>query len=249
MRFAFGILLCLSSVISVLCQRLPNGVTPCRENDPQRNECIQEQLQKLIPLMRNGQLTQSLGIASIDPISFDGLPFEYSAGQTKLAFTLKKGTTYGFGETQIKKVRSQITDDQWKFHIDIAVPRVFIEAKYRGQGVINSMNLGSKGEFNITATGLTGTLKVKAKKELINGENYIRVNQIDLVPKVKGLKTYIEGLVPDPALNRIALEFVNEYISQNKNDLLKETRRFFDPLLTPVANTITLRIPARQLLL
>lgn len=97
--------------------------------------------------------------------------------------------------------------------------------------------------------GLSGTMKIRAKKENIDGEDYIRVNHIELVPKVKTLRTYIEGLVPDPELNRIALEFVNEYIAQNRNDLLRETKRFFDPLLTPVANSITLRIPARNLLL
>uniref|UniRef100_A0A1B0GQ61 Uncharacterized protein n=1 Tax=Phlebotomus papatasi TaxID=29031 RepID=A0A1B0GQ61_PHLPP len=218
-----------------------------KEGDPQRNDCIQEQLQRLLPMMKNG--IESLGIASIDPIPFDGLPFEYKAGQTQLTFTLKKGRCTGFGDTQIKKVRSQITDDEWKFHIDVLVPRVYIEAKYRGHGIINAMSLGSKGDFNVTATGLSGTMKIRAKKENIDGEDYIRVNHIELVPKVKTLRTYIEGLVPDPELNRIALEFVNEYIAQNRNDLLRETKRFFDPLLTPVANSITLRIPARNLLL
>ncbi|XP_059620827.1 uncharacterized protein LOC132264595 [Phlebotomus argentipes] len=247
MRFTFWTFVVFSSVIAVFCQRLPDGVTPCTENDPQRNDCIQEQLQRLLPLMRNGG--GSTGFGSIDPIPFDGLPFEYNTAQTKLTFTLKKGTCYGFGDTQIKKVRSQITADEWKFHIDIMVPRVFIEAKYRGHGAINGMALGSKGDFNVTATGLTGTLKIRAKKESSNGEDYIRVNHIDLVPKVKTLRTYIEGLVPDPELNRIALEFVNEYIAQNRNDLLKETRKFFDPLLTSVANSVTLRIPARYLLL
>lgn len=94
----------------------------------------------------------NLGLPTIDPIAFDGLPFKYDTPQTKLTFTLKKGTCYGFGQTQIKRVRTQITDEEWRFHIDIFVPRVFIEAKYRGQGNINGMNLGSKGDFNVTAS-------------------------------------------------------------------------------------------------
>lgn len=91
-------------------------------------------------------------------------------------------------------------------------------------------------------------MKVRGKLEQISGNEFWKVSSVELVPKVKGLRTYIEGLVPDPELNRIALEFVNEYIAQNRNDLLKETRLFFDPLITPIANAITLRIPAKNLL-
>ncbi|XP_055713668.1 uncharacterized protein LOC129808032 [Phlebotomus papatasi] len=227
---------------------LPIEATICKREDPKRNECIKNILQKLIPALKDG--IPKLNISSIDPLPLIHSKFLYRASNTLLAsLTVVRGNAYGFSETQVRRVRSQITDDEWKFNMDVAIPRLLMDGEYMGQGQFNELNLGSQGYFNLTLNRVQTTWKIRAKAEERDGETYMRVFKFEMIPNVKSVRTFIENLVPDPTLNLVVLELINEYWNIHHNEILLESGQFYEPLLSQVANGILLNIPVRKLLL
>ncbi|GAB0089397.1 hypothetical protein DMENIID0001_039290 [Sergentomyia squamirostris] len=227
--------------------QLPIEATVCKRDDPKRNECIKNILQKIIPVMKDG--VPKLNISSIDPLPLIHSKFLYRASSTLLAsLTVVRGNAYGFSESQIRRVRSQITDDEWKFNVDVAIPRLHMDGEYSGQGKFNELNLGSSGYFNLTLNRIQTTWKIRAKAEERDGEMYMRVFKFEMIPNVKSVRTFIENLVPDPTLNLVVLELINEYWNIHHNEILLESGQFYEPLLSGIANSILLNIPMRKLL-
>uniref|UniRef100_A0A1B0FV24 Putative hemolymph juvenile hormone binding protein n=1 Tax=Lutzomyia longipalpis TaxID=7200 RepID=A0A1B0FV24_LUTLO len=207
------------SLTIVQCQdvnevQLPIEATVCKREDPKRNDCFKNVIQKIIPALKDG--VPKLNITSIDPLPLLHAKFLYRASSTLLAsLTVVRGFAYGFSESQIRRVRSQITDDEWKFNVDVTIPRLHMDGEYMGQGKFNELNLGSQGYFNLTLNRVQTTWKIRAKAEERDGETYMRVFKFEMIPNVKSVRTFIENLVPDPTLNLVVLELINRILEHS----------------------------------
>ena len=56
----------------------------------------------------------------------------------------------GFAKTQIKSVKTDFTDNEMKIVIDVAIPRLEVTGKYKGESRLTNLNYSPKGTFNNT---------------------------------------------------------------------------------------------------
>lgn len=120
----------------------------CSRDDPKRDECIKNSIQKFLPSLHKG--IPQLDFESLDPYVIDNTVFNFKSDQYSGTLSVKSGKSYGLSRATIKDVRSEITDDTMKLDVDIFIPRIFIEGNYKGNGQLNTLRLESKGLFNVS---------------------------------------------------------------------------------------------------
>lgn len=225
---------------------LPEGAMTCQIDGPQRDECIRKSIQDMIPRLYNGY--PSLNIPPIDPFVMNNTHFEYKRGALYGLLNVKTVTVYGLSRGQIKDVRTVVTDEGMDTEIDTFYSRLFMEGMYKGEGRFNNFKLSSKGYFNITFNDVASTHKMSGIFEDRNGERYLRLNKFDADPNIGNMKIYATGIFPDPELNRIALDFVNQYWPFMYREMLPDTKDVWEPMMIAQANAFLLRVPLRKML-
>jgi len=56
------------------------------------------------------------------------------------------------------------------------------------------------------------------------------------------------GIFADPELNRLALDFINQYWPFLYRDIIPETKDMWEPLLVDEMNAFLLRVPFKKML-
>jgi len=225
---------------------LPDGAISCQIDSPSRDECIKEAIQDMLPKLQKG--LDYLNIPPLDPYTVNGTTFEYKRGELYTMLNLKTVTFYGLSKTQIKDVRTKIDDNGMYTEIDIFLPRFFAEGLYKASGKFNSFKINSKGYFNMTFIDTASTQKMRGVFETKNGQQYLKLVEYDLMPVIGDLKAYMTGIFPDPQLNRLANEFINQYWPFLYRDIIPETKAMWEPLILSELNAFLLRLPFNKML-
>lgn len=82
-----------------------------------------------------------------------------------------------------------------------------------------------------------------------NGETYMTLEKFDLSPEIGQLKMYIEGLFPDPALNQVANELINNNWRPMMDVSIEMTKKMYEPLLLEYTNAFFGVVPFRKMFL
>nr|XP_029724927.1 putative beta-carotene-binding protein [Aedes albopictus]XP_029724969.1 putative beta-carotene-binding protein [Aedes albopictus] len=225
---------------------LPSFMRICNRNDPELGQCIKDSIQRLLPELVNG--IPSIGFPAIDPFTQDSNYFEYKNQQMHGSLHLKNAKTYGMSRAQIRDVRAAAGDDTFNMEVDVYFPKVITEGKYKGEGRFNAIKLVSKGYFNVTTTDVSTTWKISGRTTQRQGEEYLLIDKFDMTPEVGDMKVYATGLFPDPGLNQVALDFVNQYWPSLYKEMLPETRHSWEPMMLDIINKMFNRVPYRRLL-
>lgn len=75
----------------------------------------------------------------------------------------------------------------------------------------------------------------------------MKLVRFDFVPEIRKMKTYVDGLFPDPELNRIAVELVNQNWQAMYKSMIDEAMKIGEPILIQRVNQSFLRIPFRKM--
>nr|XP_029730033.1 LOW QUALITY PROTEIN: putative beta-carotene-binding protein [Aedes albopictus] len=218
----------------------------CNRNDPELGQCIKDSIQRLLPELVNG--IPSIGFPAIDPFTQDSNYFEYKNQQMHGSLHLKNAKTYGMSRAQIRDVRAAAVDDTFNMEVDVYFPKVITEGKYKEKDVSHAIKLVSKGYFNVTTTDVSTTWKISGRTTQRQGEEYLLIDKFDMTPEVGDMKVYATGLFPDPGLNQVALDFVNQYWPSLYKEMLPETRHSWEPMMLDIINKMFNRVPYRRLL-
>ncbi|XP_058818965.1 putative beta-carotene-binding protein [Topomyia yanbarensis] len=226
--------------------QLPSYMRICNRDDPELGQCIKESLQRLLPELHTG--IPSIDFPAIDPFSRDSSYFEYNNQQMHGSIHIKNAKTFGMSKAQIRNVRAFADDDSFRMEVDVSFPKLITEGKFKGEGRFNSIKVASKGYFNVTTTDVSTTWKISGRTVDRNGEQYMLIDKFDMSPEVGDMKIYATGLFPDPGLNQVALDFVNQYWPSLYKEMLPETRRSWEPIMLDVINKMFNRVPYRRIL-
>ncbi|XP_055637247.1 putative beta-carotene-binding protein [Toxorhynchites rutilus septentrionalis] len=243
---AFCAISCASDFVDNPDVELPSYMRICNRDDPELGRCIKDSIQRLLPELHNG--IQSIGFPAIDPFSQESSYFEYKNDQIYGSLHIKNAKTYGMSRALIRDVRATAEDDAFRMEVDVNFPKLITEGKFKGEGRFNSIKVTSKGYFNITTSNVSTTWKITGSTTERNGEEYMFINKFDMTPEVGDMKIYATGLFPDPGLNQVALDFVNQYWPALYKQMLPETRRSWEPIMLEVINKMFDRVPYRRLL-
>ncbi|XP_037033894.1 uncharacterized protein LOC119072724 [Bradysia coprophila] len=225
---------------------LPDGAISCQIDSPTRDECIKEAIQDMIPNLQKGM--DYLNIPPIDPYTVNGTTFEYKRGDIAATLNVKTVTFHGMSKAQIKDVRTKIDELGMSTEIDVFMPRIYAEGLYKATGKVNSFKINAKGTFNMTFKDTAITQKMKGVFETVDGERYLRIESYDIIPTIGDLKVQMTGIFPDPELNKLAVEFINQYWPFLYRDIIPETRKMWEPMLLEQINAFMLRLPFSKML-
>lgn len=225
---------------------LPSFMRICNRNDPELGQCIKDSIQRLLPELTNG--IPSIDFPAIDPFAQESNYFEYKNQQMYGSLHIKNAKTYGLSRAQIRDVRASADDGSFRMEVDVYFPKVVTEGKYKGEGRFNAIKLVSKGYFNVTTSDVSATWKMSGRTTQRQGEDYLMIEKFDMTPEVGDMQVYATGLFPDPGLNQVALDFVNQYWPSLYKEMLPETRRSWEPMMLDIINKMFNRVPYRRLL-
>uniref|UniRef100_A0A182NFB0 Haemolymph juvenile hormone binding protein n=1 Tax=Anopheles dirus TaxID=7168 RepID=A0A182NFB0_9DIPT len=225
---------------------LPAFMEICYRDSPELSSCIKNTIQRMLPEMHTG--IESLGFPSLDPYVSKSTYIDYKRNQMSASLHVKNAKTFGMGSAQILDVRAAATDKSMNLAVDVRFPEIVMEGFFKGEGRFNSIKLASKGYFNNTMTDVTTTWTMAGQVQERDGEEYLVIESFDMTPEVGNMKIFATGLFPDPELNTIALEFVNQYWPMIYKELLPNSRQVWEPVMVELVNKIFARVPYRRLL-
>lgn len=61
----------------------------------------------------------------------------------------RNASTHGLSKGEIKRVRSKINSSGMILDVEVFFPRLFIQAKYKGEGRYNDLVLNARGDITI----------------------------------------------------------------------------------------------------
>lgn len=78
---------------------------------------------------------------------------------------------------------------------------------------------------------------------------YLSVTAMDIANiQIKKLKMEGTGFVPDPDVNQVAIEFVNQNWRQFYNHFVPNTKKIWEPLFKEILNKVFDKVPFDQIM-
>jgi len=221
----------------------------CKLNDPERDQCIKESIQRLLPSLT--QNSASFGLPILDPFTYDSVNFDFTNTNFLLGnFALRKVKTFGLTRGKVGNVKSDFVDDQMAIQADLFFPKLLATGQYRANiTAFTTLAFASKGQFNITLREVNAKWNIKGKLEDRDGEDYMQIYQFDIAPTASDMKISVSGLFRDENLNKAANALFNQYWRIFYQEMINETRKQWQPLLLEIINNFFATIPFRRLLL
>uniref|UniRef100_A0A336MFV3 CSON001101 protein n=1 Tax=Culicoides sonorensis TaxID=179676 RepID=A0A336MFV3_CULSO len=228
---------------------LPKAMIICYRDMPtqERNECIKNSMKSLLPAMKNG--IPSLGVPDFDPYKIKKTVIEFNTGQISSKSVMKNALISGFSRAQVKNVRTKINDRKMYIEIDMKIPELTTEAQYKGSGGFNELRVNSTGWMKVTLNKMSGTWKFLGEIENIQGEDYMIFKKFDIDNlAIKNMQINATGLFPDPDVNSLVLEFINQYWESLYKQVLPQMKSVWEPITLGSVNKFFGHVPFRRLL-
>ncbi|XP_055852596.1 putative beta-carotene-binding protein [Episyrphus balteatus] len=225
---------------------LPSGIPTCSADEEKLNECLKDVFQQMLPKLHHGN--KELKIPPIDPFALQNTKYDYSNGILSGRVGLKDTKVYGLSRSEVKDVNFKLTEDGTHMEINIFTPRIYVEGNYKADMKINDVRMNPKGYFNVTMSGLNISETMDGKFEVKNGQRFLRMTNFDMDVDIEDMKIYANGLFPDPTLNAIVLDFINQYWREIYKVIIPETRSYWEPLALSAMNEFMLNVPFDKLI-
>ncbi|XP_034489415.1 uncharacterized protein LOC117793235 [Drosophila innubila] len=222
-------------------KELAADIPTCSQNDNNINECIKQGFQQLTPRLKYG--ISDLNIPPMDPFHLGKSSYSYNSGLLQGRIAMRNVEIHGLSEGIVDKVTYRQKDKRVRVELLSHVPQMLVEGNYKADIKLNDMKLTPKGTFNITLTDVS--MKTRSLGELYerDGHTYMRLTKLETEPTVGDMHIHANGLVPDPVLNDVILDFINQYWRQLYQAMLPETLAIWQPLMLKVGNDFFAALP------
>lgn len=180
-------------------------------NDPNRDNCIRDSIQELLPFLRENDPDFDLPI--IDPYTHDGLNFMFKNDKTGyiVVSNVTNIKAVGLSRAKIRSVKSKFCDREMKLRFEFFVRDFTTTGNYSSTVTLAALKFNSQGSFKIAMKDVYFNLTIKGKLEKINGEEFMKVYYLNFIPEANDIKLHFSKLSPFPSLSK----FVS-YILKNK---------------------------------
>lgn len=145
-----------------------------------------------------------IGFKAMDPYSDEriSMQFKQVAGFDG-SLEVKNFRFYGLARAQVRGVKSQFKSNSMELEVDMFFPRLFTEGSYKSEAAMRSgLKFSSKGDYNISMTEVATVWKIKGNLFNVNGDDYMKITNFDMVPTVGDMKIAASGIFPDPDMSK-----------------------------------------------
>jgi len=213
----------------------------CQYNSANFNDCLLNLFNIMVPRLKDGN--PELNIPSLDPFTLNRTTFQYTNGVVSGRIILRNALAYGFSNIQFKTMDMQVNNNEIKLSIKNEAPQVNVIGNYKAEVLINNVRLRPRGTFNITMMNVNIDPSGEGVFYEKNGHRFVRLTKFDADPKIKDFKFTATGIFPDPTLNEIALNVVNQYWRDIFRIFLPETRKYWAPMILRIMNEVLSVVP------
>uniref|UniRef100_A0A0A1XNW8 Circadian clock-controlled protein n=1 Tax=Zeugodacus cucurbitae TaxID=28588 RepID=A0A0A1XNW8_ZEUCU len=213
----------------------------CKQNSAEFNNCVKTIVQKSLQRLKNGD--RDLNIPIIDPFKLNRTTFQYTSGTIRGRIIMRDGLTYGFSKTEIKSLDLKVQGDKVTMKSLSFVPTITIVGNYKAELILNNIQLRPKGVFNVTLLNVNIDQSHEGSFYEADGHRFVRMSKFDAEPKVGDFKLTATGVFPDPTLNELAVNIVNQSWRRILQIFLPETRQYWGPMLLQQLNDIMSVVP------
>uniref|UniRef100_A0A1B6KR01 Protein takeout n=1 Tax=Graphocephala atropunctata TaxID=36148 RepID=A0A1B6KR01_9HEMI len=220
---AVAIVCTLSAVVyQVNSQRLyqtstPYYLHPCSRSDPNINQCLTYAANHLAMNFRRG--IPELGVTEVEPITIDEINLALGAGPDGYRATFRNIEAYGVSNLTVTGVRSDLSTLQ--FQLAFYIPKISVRANYRSAGVLIMVQATGGGDYWGEYGGVRAKVYFRASPLEINGQQYLRLEDLKMDFSVKELQMGIRNVHNGNAVLEAAL---NLFINSNAQELLREMK-------------------------
>ncbi|GLV44005.1 uncharacterized protein CBL_12699 [Carabus blaptoides fortunei] len=208
MKFVLCILV-FHSVNSLYGKVLPDAISQllCRHSDPNLNECLLNNLGKILPLLADGIPTAN--IDPIDPVHIDFITSEGDLENIKINMDLTNVTIHGLSTIKFNKIKVDPNTMSWEILMHLTLARLTCE--YHATGNLFAIPLKSSANFDGDFHDANFTLNIRFKELIRKGIRYFAAENITEKVNVDSVKINLTSIVPaeQPAVNLIQT-FFNE---------------------------------------
>lgn len=220
---------------------LPVDIPTCEQGDININECIKRAFQQVTPRLKDG--IKELNIPPMDPFIIERNNFEVRSSFAQGRVQVRNVRIFGISEGTVRKVDYRMDGDKVHMGLATQMPRLYIEGNYKADMMINELKMTPKGYFNVTMSDLVLSSESEGELYERDGHTYLRLTKFNFEPEIGDMQIYASNLVPDPALNAVILDFVNQNWRQVYKIMLPQTRSTWEPMFLRVMNAFFGAVP------
>ncbi|GLV39167.1 uncharacterized protein CBL_06218 [Carabus blaptoides fortunei] len=243
----FFCILVLAHAGAVYGKILPDAVTEllCHRSDPDFNECVLKNADKILPLLANGIPTYD--IDPIDPQNVEFMTTEGDLENVKIKMIMKNITLYGLSSTKFNKIK--IDPEALTGEFLLVMPHLRMTCEYYATGRLFVLPLESSAYFDGDFDNTNVTFNIRLKEVIRKGVTYFAVDKITETLYIEKSNINLTSIVPaeQPAVN-----VIQNFYNQN-NRLVLDTVNPLVALHGPiyyqhVIDRFLRKVPAEELL-
>ncbi|XP_053959986.1 uncharacterized protein LOC128864379 [Anastrepha ludens] len=220
---------------------LDDNIPVCKNGSPEFNNCVKNLLQVSLLRVQNGD--KELNIPVIDPFRLNRTTFQYSNGNVRGRIIMRDALIYGFSKLDIKTLDLKVVDGKITMKALSNVPEIRIVGNYKAEFTLSNVQLRPRGQFNVSLVDVNIGQTYEGGFYDADGHRFVRMTKFDADPKVNDFKFLASGVFPDPTLNELAVNIINQYWRQIFQAFLPETRKYWGPMLLQQINDIMSVVP------
>lgn len=180
---------------------LASSLKICKLNDPNRDECIRSSMEQFLLIVKKNP--ESVYFPSIEPFIYENTKFAFNNGNlVKGWFLINSLKNYGLSDGKVTKIKSDFSKNEFKIQGISNFPKLFGTGTYKSDIALGVFKIESKGQFNTTLYDLNAKFLIKGKLQNRDGQTYVNIYHVDILPSAKNLKLSASGLFPDEQLSK-----------------------------------------------
>ncbi|KAL5278517.1 hypothetical protein ACFFRR_003257 [Megaselia abdita] len=203
---------------------LPSFVQSCQRSSVNLNDCVQDSIESLIPMLSKG--IPELFIPPLDPLHIPEVTLEENSGAVVFSSSYKNISVKGlsrFGISSVE-VNPKIPEFRFKFYF----PEIQIKANYSVTGKIMLMPLQGDGLVRANFTDVDATVLMTGR--LIEKDEHKHIEVIKIHPEytIGGSKVHLENLFNGDEKLGSAM---NSFLNENWKSVSEEIRPIMEELM------------------
>jgi len=121
---------------------LPDNVITCQLNSPDRDRCIKEGIQLMLPRLKNGMA--ELNIPPLEPFQINNTKVSFRRGEDMFGqLQIRHSTVHGITRAVVKDVKTNFTGKHLETIGEVFFPKIFAEGSYKGEGHFRNFKISS----------------------------------------------------------------------------------------------------------
>ncbi|XP_071560686.1 circadian clock-controlled protein daywake-like [Temnothorax nylanderi] len=212
-------------------------VTTCKRNSDDYSACLRRVLEKAWPQFVAG--LPEFDFPPLDPLFYKYGKIMFNSNDIHAEVIISNLSGIGLSKTRFSDVRMHFLDDIFGLEIDAHVPRIFLEAAVKINGILNVFRIVNEGNLSVTADDMRGTCNLTG--HVVN-DTWI-VEHFRIAPSIGKFKVYFDNLFEyNKELNNLVITFVNEYWPVIYREVLPFLSDVADPWLVEFTNKFFLKV-------